>query len=205
MAIAARQPTLPAHPLSCFSPINLRPYLQDPSNFLPGIYISPGRTEHPLTPTTQFWELARSVKTSLMTQIEPHPLRQLAKGHELLTGSHPWPETVCNIFLKHYAADCMVTNLGLLNLAQDFGTLRLDALYGPVVLSGFPRERVLGVLTLNNQLFYTFLHHPGAMVDGNHEDRVEQIAAIIQQALNDTDLALATIRSRQPELGVVTV
>jgi hypothetical protein len=44
-----------------------------------------------------------------------------------------------------------------------------------------------------------------AAVDEVNDYRVEQIAAIIQQALNDADLTRATIRSRQPECSLVNV
>lgn len=161
-AIALQSPqTLPGQnapaTLKCFYPVNLRPHLPSCSPDDCGVYVAPAQSTHALTATTEFWTLARSLKSALRTQVKAEHLDQVAQRHELLMGAKPSSETVQQIFDQHCAADGMVTNLGRLTLRQRYGELKLEAIYGPVVLSGFAEERVLGVTTLGDRLSYTFI------------------------------------------------
>jgi NRPS condensation-like uncharacterized protein len=163
-----------AKTLKCFFPINLRPYLQQVSTQDCGSYIAPIQTTHNLTRESQFWEVARSLKTAMMAQTEIEQLRQLAQKHEILISAKPSPATVQQVFQKHYSSDLMVTNLGRLAIPQKFGNLRLRAIYGPIVLSGFAQERVLGVATLGEQLFFTFVQHK-SLVSANLTEKLIQL------------------------------
>lgn len=90
-----------------------------------------------------------------MGQVEEHQLAKLKQQHELLMAIKPRPEFVQQLFTQHCTSDVMVTNLGRLAAARQYGDLYLKAVYGPTVLSGFGQERVCGAATLGDRLSYT--------------------------------------------------
>jgi NRPS condensation-like uncharacterized protein len=141
-------------PLQCFSPVNLRPYFASLQEC--GLYISSARTTHTITSQTQFWQLARSLKSDLMQQA--NDIHQYVQQRTALTLANPSPEFVHRLFTKRCSSDVMVTNLGRLSIPQQYGNLFLSAVYGPIVLSGFEQERVCGVVTLGDRLFFTIVH-----------------------------------------------
>lgn len=149
----------PAEPtLRCFSPINLRPYLTSEFEQAFGLYIAPAQTTHPITHQTQFWQTARSLKSQLMRQVEATYLRKLGQQYEVLMSTQPSPEFVQQLFTNKFPSDVMVTNLGRVTVPQYEGNLTLKAIYGPLVLLGFAQERVCGVATFGDRLFYTVVH-----------------------------------------------
>ncbi|MEH1855194.1 MAG: hypothetical protein V7L11_26800 [Nostoc sp.] len=50
-----------------------------------------------------------------------------------------------------------VSNLMRLTIAQQFGELELQAIYGPVVTTGVKNDRLVGVATLGDRLFFTLV------------------------------------------------
>ncbi|WNZ48079.1 condensation domain-containing protein [Leptolyngbya boryana CZ1] len=184
--------------LHCLSPINLRPYFAN----LPecGLYISSGRTAYTITHQTQFWQLARSLNLDLMQQAKnvQQSVQQLVQQHTALICANPSPEFVNHLFRKQYASDVMVTNLGRLSIPQQYGNLFLSAIYGPIVLSGFEQERVCGVATLNDRLFFTIVHHTSeAML-------VKQAMQLLETVILHPDTARFTVESLRIENGHLT-
>ena len=49
----------------------------------------------------------------------------------------------------------MVTNLGKLKYETNFGTLKLKAVYGPIVRSGKGKEQTIGAISSNGSLCLT--------------------------------------------------
>ncbi|WP_041934059.1 hypothetical protein [Gloeothece verrucosa] len=52
----------------------------------------------------------------------------------------------------------MVSNLGRLNIPVQYGHLRLEAMYGPSIISHFKNNHLVGVITLGDQLFFNFVY-----------------------------------------------
>jgi uncharacterized membrane protein len=181
--------------VQCFSPINLRPYLVRQLKQECGIYIAPAQTTHIVTAQTQFWQTARSLKSDLTRQTEANHLLKLAHQHEVLISTNPHPEFVQHLFTQHCTSDVMVTNLGRLVMPQQYGDLVLKAIYGPMVLSGFKPERVCGVATLDNRLFYTVVRQ-----DSDAESiLVKQAIQILERAIATPEMTQFTAMSRLPE------
>lgn len=176
--------------LKCFSPANLRPYLQSASPLDCGIYVAPVQTLHNLAADSLFWEIARSLKAALMAKLRASHLLQLAQQHEVLVGAKPTPEMIRQIFVERCASDVMVTNLGRLEIPQQFGGLRLRAIYGPVVLSAFKQERVVGIATLGDQLRFTFTHQP-SMNSTSSMHLAEQAIQLVKMAIAQPNLTLS--------------
>jgi NRPS condensation-like uncharacterized protein len=177
--------------LQCFCPVNLRPYLTPPPEQDCGLYISPVRTTHQVSSDCFFWQVARSLKSDLMAQVEPSHFGKLAQQHAVLMAAKPTPEMVQTIFLDHCNSDVMVTNLGALAIPQQYGNLRLEAVYGPMVLSAFAKERVLGVTTLGDALFFTFIHQCSD-TDDSGKMLAELAMQLLQQTIAAPDFTLAT-------------
>jgi NRPS condensation-like uncharacterized protein len=121
--------------LYCFSPVNLRPYLMSQLEQECGLYITPVRTSHTISPQTQFWQIARSLQSSLKTQIAENLLLKQVQRHEALVATKPSPEFIHQIFNENCTSDVMVTNLGRLAIPQHYGSLFLKAIYGRMALT----------------------------------------------------------------------
>ncbi|HIK04215.1 MAG TPA: hypothetical protein IGS40_05805 [Trichormus sp. M33_DOE_039] len=156
LAIAASETSKSS--FNCFSPVNVRSFLTSAVTENCGLYIFPALSTNSLTPNLTLWELASSIKAQLRSQTTIENLQSKAMEYERLMAANPNPEMVLQLFKKYYGFDLMVTNLGRLNLPQQFGELQLPALYGPAVMMGVENERVLGVTTLGNQIFFTFVY-----------------------------------------------
>lgn len=181
--------------VQCFSPINLRPYLVRQLEQECGIYIAPAQTKHIVTAQTQFWQTARSLKSDLTRQTQANHLLKLAHQHEVLISTNPRPEFVQHLFTQHCTSDVMVTNLGRLIMPQQYGDLVLRAIYGPMVLSGFEPERVCGVVTLGDRLFYTVVRQ-----DSDAESMlVKQAIQTLERAIATSEMTQLTARLRLPE------
>ncbi len=158
LAIANQKGENQPQALKCLSPINLRPYFTGNVANDCGLYILTGLTIHAISAEMNLWELARSLKSQLMAQMTVDSLREKAVKCDRLMSVNPSPQMVQQAFVKHQGYDLMVTNLGQLNLSQQFANLRLQAIYGPGVLGGIESETVVGVASLGEQLFFTLLY-----------------------------------------------
>lgn len=195
-AIALHQKSLEKL-LKCFSPINMRPYLQSRLEQDCGTYIAPALTTHSMDASSSFWQTARSLKSELMAQTETSYLLMLAQQHELVVGAKPHPKLLQQVFLERCNSDVMVTNLGRLAIPQRFGHLSLQAIYGPVVRSGFTKERVLGIATLADRLSVTLTYQSSHL-----DSLLKQTICLLKHAteLPELNLSTAALLNSQPTI-----
>jgi len=59
---------------------------------------------------------------------------------------------ISNLLQKGFATEIMVTNLGRLSYETDFGTLKLEGIWGPLALSGSKGDQTIGVTTTNGSM-----------------------------------------------------
>ena len=138
-------------PVRIATPVDIRP-LHPSFQEAMGVYITPARMLDDSPHQAPFWELARTIKQNL-TPFESQQSRLaglniLASLAERRLGV----EDAAALFSQLLPWDLIVTNLGRLNLATEFGALRLKAMWGPMVTAGFAGEQVLGAATLHGQL-----------------------------------------------------
>jgi hypothetical protein len=62
------------------------------------------------------------------------------------------------VLYEIYAYDIRVTNLTRLNIQPQLGQLQLKAIYGLAVTTGIESDRVVGVATLGDTMFFTFTY-----------------------------------------------
>jgi hypothetical protein len=104
--------------------------------------------------------VARSVTSQLsqsdLTQYLPV---ELARRKSFIN-TQPSAPTVALEIKSRSSCDLLVTNLGQLKMLQQYGSLRIEELYGPAVMASFDRERIVGVATLGDRLSLTVLVAP---------------------------------------------
>lgn len=144
--------------LKCMSPVSIRRYL--PPNMAEdfGFYFTITVTSHAITDDNNFWELARSLKSQLHQQISLSSICTTISQQQALISTNPNPKLIQQVSLETYGFDILVTNLTRLNIQQEFGQLQLRAIYGPAVTPGSESDRVVGVATLGDTMFFTFTY-----------------------------------------------
>ncbi|AFZ22397.1 putative polyketide synthase component [Cylindrospermum stagnale PCC 7417] len=137
----------------CVSPCNVRNYLVPAIGEDFGLYISGLFTSHTLKPETSFWGLAQEVKHQINDLIVPEKIFQYIRPTKAFLSTQPDPQMVYQQMAQK--GDLCVTNLGRLNIPQQFGSLSLEAIYGPIVQSS-ENIKIVSVATLGGKIFFTF-------------------------------------------------
>ena len=155
--LALRSQSPSPQQIHCASPISLRSYLTsvDLENVI--CCIGSELTSHLLSPAENFWDVAHAVKQQLSDKMAPDKLfEKIHQGQEWLA-SNPSPDVALQVFTAQFDYDIAVSNLRRLSIEQQFPELELQAIYGPVVTTGVPTDRLVGVATLGDRLFYTLV------------------------------------------------
>jgi NRPS condensation-like uncharacterized protein len=136
----------------CVSPCNVRKYLMPAIGEDFGLYICGLFTSHTMKAETSFWELAQEVKHQINDLTLPDKIFQYIRPTKAFLSSQPNPQMLYQQ-MAHKGELC-VTNLGRLNIPQEFGFLYLEAIYGPIVQSS-ENIKIVGVVTLGSKMFLT--------------------------------------------------
>jgi NRPS condensation-like uncharacterized protein len=142
--------------LKCQSPVNVRSQLTPLVGEMMGLYMSVAWTRHELDESSSLWNIARSLKSQLLESTMPSQTYELIRQLQMQTASLPNAQTFFQEV--HQEEDLIVTNLGRLPFGQQFGSLRIEALFGPAALTGGKNEQLVGVATLGNQLSLMVCH-----------------------------------------------
>lgn len=171
--------------LKCTSPINLRPYLTPINQEQVSVCITAGRISQNLSTDVNFWDVARCVKHQLNQIMAPDKLfEELFQSQEWVL-SNPTPDAVLQGFKDQFDYDICISNLTRLTIGQEYGELKLQAIYGPVVRTGVESDRFLGVATLGNQLFFTFVAPKSVMKPFSFPENVStQPETLLQEAIH---------------------
>ncbi|MBD3583562.1 condensation domain-containing protein [Flavobacterium selenitireducens] len=102
-----------------------------------------------------FWDIARLAKAGLAGTDTAEHVQNYIGFFRDLTFKTPDLREVVEILKQAFNQEIMVTNLGRVKYDTDFGALRLNALYGPMVRSGKGKEQTVGVITSNGSLCLT--------------------------------------------------
>ncbi|MBD1869018.1 hypothetical protein H6F95_17290 [Cyanobacteria bacterium FACHB-471] len=145
-----------ANPIRCLHPVNVRSQLSLPMPDGVGVYFCFCVTSHSLQAGSEFWDIARSVKSQLsqiniaQQLIEERQLRQPIVAH--LTNAAAYIADLQSQYPSHLTA----TNLGRVDMAQQYGNIRITALHAPVAMPGAGGLTV-GVATLGDHLALTLI------------------------------------------------
>jgi hypothetical protein len=135
----------------CLSPCNVRKYLVPEIGEDFGLYICSLLSSHILKPETSFWELAQEVKHKINEWTAGKLFDDIPKSTAYLS-TQPDPQTVYQQMDEKIKL--VITNLGRLNIPQQYGSLYLEAIYGPTA-QGSENAKTVGVTTLGGKMFLT--------------------------------------------------
>lgn len=137
-----------------------------------------------------FWNLARVAKAGLDgTNSAEYIMGYLSFFRDIVFG-HNDIQQMLDALKQAFNHHIMVTNLVKVRYKTDFGPLKLEALYGPMVRSGKGMEQTIGALTSNGSLCLTNTSDtpiPGLLVE------MEKILQDACQENTDTGSASSVI------------
>jgi hypothetical protein len=169
------------------TPINLRPRLKEPVSETIGMLITPTPLcDVDCQPGRHFWDEARAFKSQLNGQNSDEALFALMVDSDQVIGAAPYSRVVDD-FLHMVKTtptpfDMLVTNLGVLPLPTDYGSLHLEAVYGPMVLLK-EGECVCGVSTIGGKAFFTLTYRNLLMSLQTAEQLIQQMTQHLKTAL----------------------
>ncbi len=162
------------------SPVNLRERLRSPVGESFGLFVNLVEFRVNCAPERNFWAVARAIKQGFTRRSEDKYIFNslveanvaMPKLREVIT-----PQIVAQTFMavKH---DLSISNLGRLDLPMQYGSLYLEALFGPI-LGGDPEDVVLGVVTLGDTMHLSLSFTDLKL----SPSQAEQIAAIAMREL----------------------
>lgn len=121
-----------------------------------GLFVNLVEVEVDSSPERDFWEVAREVKEAITRRAADRDVfRSLIEANVMMDklGSVIPPEFVARSVMA-VSYDLSITNLGRLDVPAQYGSLQLEALYGPS-LGGNPDDIVLGVITVGDKMHFT--------------------------------------------------
>jgi len=135
------------------SPVCTRTALNLDDNF--GLNITTQSVFFEKQENLSFWNLARVAKAGLDgTNSAEYIMGYLSFFRDIVFG-HNDIQQMLDALKQAFNHHIMVTNLVRVRYKTDFGPLKLEALYGPMVRSGKGMEQTIGALTSNGSLCLT--------------------------------------------------
>jgi len=102
-----------------------------------------------------FWDLAREVRKGIAETQTPDWIAADINATQGLFSNGLDVNTIEQALHQGTAHEVMLTNLGRLSFASDFGHLQLKTLWGPMVLTPHTAAQTIGVATFNEELTLT--------------------------------------------------
>jgi condensation domain-containing protein len=168
-------------PVRLVSPVNTRPTLGVGEDC--GVFVGAATsTFHPGVGelgATGFWDLARHAKSSVAFGQTQEGIAAVMSALQEIVGNCPDAATASESAATTFGREALLTNLGSLPFAGQFGALKLKALWGPSVLQGLEGEQTIGAATMGGALFLTYTSHTphGGLLDAMQSVLIEACAA----------------------------
>lgn len=146
-----------------YTPVNIRSRLRFPVGENFGLFVSEAYIPSRYDPEKSFWDNVQTVHKTIKQKTTDANILGLPLINECLK-----PEVLdrISVFLMKKMTSCyfgyLISNLGKLNFPEFYGGLQLKAMHGPVIY--IPQaEKTLTLLTLNQQMFFTFTYQPAVI------------------------------------------
>jgi Condensation domain len=101
---------------------------------------------------TTFWEIARTAMARLRPAQRLENITAARRGFHLIMQQGVDVPAAANMLAQGFAHEILLSNLGNLPYPTDFGKLRLEAVWGPIVSSRLKDAHTVGVTTTNGVL-----------------------------------------------------
>ena len=163
--------------LRTVTPIDLRG-LSDEARVAAGVYITQTITidDHPRG--TDLWTAARKIKQDLAPSQARASVAAELKALDAVMSARPSVEHAAGFLSAVLAFDVMVSNLGNQPIAAAYEGVSLNALWGPIVTSGFADDQIIGACTIDGVLRLTHTSH------GAIRGLLEEVRAILEEAVS---------------------
>jgi hypothetical protein len=102
-----------------------------------------------------FWDLARLAKTGISRAREPESVNALVHAFQGLLAHGLDAPGATDFVATGLAREAMLSNIGELPFAGEFGRLKLEALWGPAWLGQFTEDQIVGAATIDGSLCLT--------------------------------------------------
>jgi NRPS condensation-like uncharacterized protein len=140
------------------NPINLRERLSVSVGEAFGPYMSNIVNEANCAPERDFWEIARELMRGLTREAageRPFMWLLMMEASTLNLPEADVAQVTSEFSRKPIDYDFSISNLGRLNWPSHFGTLEVQAVYGPAVNTS-EQEKTVGIITFAGQMTFTF-------------------------------------------------
>jgi hypothetical protein len=138
-------------PVRCMSPINLRQFCSGVADDV-GLFIGRGVSVHSPGEDGSFWTAARSAKEQIRKFESLEFTAWMASKWRKMSIQRPDTNTVAAFYAQSMPHELLITNLGRLTAGTEFGSLKLEAFWGPALTMGFDGEQSVGVSTVDGRL-----------------------------------------------------
>lgn len=163
-------------PIRTVTPIDVR-YLAGEVGTANGVYITQTITVDDQPRGTPFWSAARKIKRDLApSQTRASAVAEL-KALDAAMSARPTVQHAAGFLSTVLAFDVLLSNLGNQPVVSTYDGLTLNALWGPIVTSGFADDQMIGVCTLNGVLRLT--HASYAAIPG----LLDEVRAVMEAAV----------------------
>ena len=158
------------------SPISLRERLTRPVGESFGLFVNLAEFSVDCAPERDFWKVAHEIKQGFIQHTGDKPI------FSPLIESNVFMDELASVLTPEMMAqsvigvdyDLSITNLGRLDFPVQYGSLLLEALFGPS-LGGNPEDIVLGVITIGDKMHFA-LTFTGLKLNMSQAEHVKEKA-----------------------------
>jgi len=146
------------HPVRTATPIDVRHFSGDIGTAA-GVYITQTVTVDGHQRGAPFWEMARTIKRNVACAQTREATVTHLSDLQATMATRPSVEDAAGYLSAVLAFNLLLSNLGNDPIPSAYGRLKLNALWGPMVTSGFTDDQVVGVCTVDGVLRLTQTSH----------------------------------------------
>jgi hypothetical protein len=160
-------------PIRVMSPVNSRSIVGGGEDC--GVFVG-SATSTVGVESAGFWDLARQSKAEIVPGQTLDGVARLISDVSGFLDTAPDVEAAANFGAVAFAREALLTNVGQLPFGSRYGRLKLNSVWGPVVLQGIENEQSIGVATVDGTL--TLAHTAITPIDG----LLEEMQVVLSEA-----------------------
>jgi hypothetical protein len=149
-ALALASKAWKPQPIRLFSPASARETLDAGETVC--LYIAGRVVPFDMETMGAFWDIARYAKESLAGVSSEEEIFEFARAVSGLITSGVNAEGTAQFTDTALANEYMITNVGALPFESTFGKLKLDAVWGPITITGYMSSQTVGVTAINGSI-----------------------------------------------------
>jgi NRPS condensation-like uncharacterized protein len=178
-AVCSLTADAPRQPMRVLSPVDLRRRLLGGSDHLA---MCASGVVHPddHSRDADLWSRAHLAAQAFADIQSPERLAAQVLGAHAMLDTVNGVADAKAVFAQVFGNDAVITNLGVVDLPKRFGSLALDAVWGPSVAVGVAGEQVIGAATYDDRLH--LVHTSYAPMHGLLDRMVVEIGAALNKA-----------------------